>query len=425
MSEQEKVLIVGSGGREHAVGWKLKQSPNQPQLLFTPGNAGTAQIGKNLEIDVVDIDGIVRTARDNNAFIFVGPEVPLGMGLVNAAQEEKLKIFGPTQEAARLETSKSWAIEFMQRHNIPHPESQIFSKLTEVSAFLKNPSWKKIVIKADGLAAGKGVFLPDSEEEAINAVKSIMIDKEFDHGSDNPKIIFQERLRGREMSFLVFTDGTTIVPLLPAQDYKRLHDGDKGPNTGGMGAFAPAPMSTDLYKKIHDTILKPTVDGMREEGKLFQGVLYAGLMLTDDGPKVLEFNVRFGDPETQVQMMLLKSDLLPALSASIKGGLKKEHIIFRKGAAVCIVLSAEGYPTKPEKGDEVFGLDKINDPDIEVFHAGTITNIRGGVETSGGRVVGITAFGKNLLIARNKVYSVIGEKGLHFRGMHFRTDIGL
>lgn len=422
MREQEKVLIVGNGGREHAIGWKISQSPNNPELLFAHGNAGTAQIGRNLDIEPTDIDRIVAIGRNDNTFIVVGPEAPLEKGIVNTAKEAGLKAFGPTQEAARLETSKWWAIEFMRRHNIPHPNSILLTSIQEATIFLNNPVvWQNIVIKANGLASGKAVFLPESKEEAEDAIKQIMIDKKFDDGS---KVIIQERLRGREISLLVFTDGRTIVPLLPAQDYKRLKDNDQGPNTGGMGAFAPAPMSTELYREIHDTILRPTVDGMREEGNLFQGVLYAGLMLTDAGPKVLEFNVRPGDPETQVLMMLLNSDLLTALKNTTEGKLRKSDIVFRKGAAVCVVLAAEGYPDKPVIGNEIHGLDKFNSKNVKLFHAGT-TLENGKIVTNRGRIIAVTSYGKDIKEARRILYPHIGENGVYFKGMQYREDIGL
>lgn len=422
MREQENIIIVGNGGREHAVGWKIAQSLNNPNLFFVHGNAGTAKIGRNLDIGSTDIDRIIRVAKDNKAFIIVGPEAPLEKGIVNAAKEAGLRIFGPTKEAARLETSKWWAIEFMRRHDIPHPKSVIFTVPQKAEDFFeKNPVWNEMVIKADGLASGKGVFLPSSKEEALETIKRIMIDREFDDGS---KVIIQERLKGKEVSLLAITDGKTVVPLLPAQDYKRLKDGDKGPNTGGMGAFAPAPMSSELLKQVYDTILRPTVNGTREEGNLFQGVLYVGLMLTGDGPKVLEFNVRFGDPETQPLMMLLESDLFTALKNTTKGELNRKDIVFRKGAAICVVLAAEGYPGKPRTGDKIYGLEKINGPDIQAFHAGTKLE-NGKVVTDGGRIVGITAYGKDNVDARRKLYPLIGNDGVYFRGMQVRREIGL
>lgn len=345
MSEREKILIIGNGGREHALGWKVKQSPNNPELYFAPGNGGTGQIGRNIDSGQLDIDRLLRFSADNGInFTVVGPEAPLAKGIGDVFRENNLPIFAPTEKAARLETSKSWAIDFMVRHNIPHPKSVVITDPHVAIRFFDKPVWNDIVIKANGLAAGKGVFLPNSKEDAMSAIRRIMIDKEFDNGS---KVIIQERLRGREMSLLAFTDGKAIVPLLPAQDYKRLQDGDKGPNTGGMGAFAPVPMSAQLYEQVYDTILRPTVDGIREEGNIFQGVLYAGLMLTADGPKVLEFNVRFGDPETQVLMMLLQSDLLTALKNTTEGKLNRRDIIFRRELRFVLFWQQKGILVNP------------------------------------------------------------------------------
>lgn len=419
---KERILIVGDGGREHALGWKIKQHhAGLRELYFAPGNAGTQQIGINLDVEATDVEKLVGVASDKKINLtIVGPEKPLEGGMGNAFREGKLEIFGPTQEAARLETSKSWAIDFMKRHNIPHPESWIFNNPSAVRQFLENIDCKEIVIKADGLASGKGVFLPSSQIDALLAVERIMIDKEFEDGS---KVIIQQRLKGREISFIAITDGDTIVPLLPAQDYKRLHDGDRGPNTGGMGGFAPVPLSQDLLKEIYNTILRPTMDGMREEGNRFQGALFAGLMLTDSGPKVLEYNVRFGDPETQSLVMLLKSDLLPALKNAAVEKLSRLDISFRKGAAVCVVIASEGYPDDPKTGRIIYGLDEINDPNMQIFHAGTKLRV-GGIEAIRGRVVGITALGRDVGDARGKIYPYIGEKGIWLRGMQFRKDIG-
>jgi phosphoribosylamine---glycine ligase len=421
MKEREKIIIVGNGAREHAVGWCINQSPNSPKLFFAPGNAGTMQIGRNLDIGVTDTDKVIGIAKDNNAFIFVGPEAPLEKGIVNAARESNVMIFGPTKEAARLETSKSWAIDFMKRNNIPHPESVVVADSNVAMRFFDKPIWSDVVIKADGLAAGKGVFLPNSKEEALTAIKRIMVNHEFDDGS---KVIIQKRLKGKEMSLIVFTDGRTIAPLLPAQDYKRINDSSESLNTGGMGAFAPAPMSAELYKEIYSKILRATVDGMREEGKLLQGSLYAGLMLTDDGPKVLEYNVRLGDPETQPLLMLLNSDLLQALKNTAEGKLKRSDLVFNKGAAVCVVLAAEGYPGNPKKGDIIYGLDKIMNSDVQIFYAGTKRE-NGNTVTNGGRVLGLCARGRNIHDARRKIYPLIGEGDIHFRGMHYRKIIGL
>ena len=419
---KERILIVDNRGRGHALGWKLKAADGSRKLFFAPGNYGTSKLGENVDIDVTEIDRLERFASDNKITLTViGPEVPLEKGVANAFHEDNLAIFAPTQESAILETSKSRAIEFMQRHNIPHPASKIFDNINEALSFVENSTWAEIVVKACGLAAGKGVILPDSIEEAKQAIRRIMIDKEFDDGKE---VVIQERLKGKEVSLICITDGRTIVPLLPARDYKRIGDNDKGPNTGGMGAFAPVPeVNRELLGEIYNTILIPTIRGMEQEGKLYQGVLYAGLMLTKDGPKVLEFNSRFGDPETQALMMLLKSDLYPALKNAAEGRLSKKDIVFRKGAAVCVVLAAEGYPGRPKIGDVIHGLHTINNPSVQIFDSGTIMR-NGQVETNGGRIIAVTAFGKDVEDARQDVYDSIGDKGVNFRGMQFRTDIG-
>lgn len=420
---RERILIVDNRGRGHALGWKLKLADGSRELFFAPGNYGTSNVGVNVEnIGVTEIDRLERFASDNKITLtVVGPEVPLEKGIVNAFRKDNLAIFGPTQEAAILETSKSEAIRFMQRHNIPHPESRIFDDINEALSFVEKPTWTEIVVKACGLAAGKGVILPDSIDRAKQAVKKIMIDKEFDDGKE---VIIQKRLRGKEVSLICITDGKTIVPLLPARDYKRIGETDEGPNTGGMGAFAPVPeVNKKLLKKIYNTILIPTIKGMEEEGNLYQGVLYAGLMLTEDGPKVLEYNARFGDPETQVQMMLLKSDLYPALKNATEGRLHKKDIVFRRGTSVSVVLAAEGYPGRPKIGDIVHGLHTVTNPSVQLFDSGTIMR-NGQVETDGGRIIAVTAYGKDIEDARKILYPHIGERGIHFRGMHFRTDIG-
>ena len=366
---KERILVVDNRGRGHALGWNLKTADTSRELFFAPGTYGTSKLGKNVDIGITEINRLAGFASDNEVTLtVVGPEVPLERGIVNAFQEDNLAIFGPTKEAAMLETNKAEAIEFMKRHNIPLPESRIFKDVNEALSFVENPTWAEIVIKACGLAAGKGVILPDSLEEAKQAIQRIMIDKEFDDGKE---IIVQERLKGKEVSLICITDGRTIVPLLPVRDYKRISDDDKGPNTGGMGAFAPVPeVNKKLLKEIYNTILVPTIRGMEQEGNLYQGVLYAGLMLTEVGPKVLEYNARLGDPETQALMMLLKSDLYPALKNATESRLHKKDIAFRKGASVCVVLAAEGYPGKPKIGDVVHGLDKINNPDIQILDSG-------------------------------------------------------
>ncbi len=419
---KERILIVDNRGRGHALGWKLKVADGSRELFFAPGNYGTSKLGVNVDIDITEIDRLERFASDNEITLtVVGPEVALEKGIVNSFRKDNLAIFGPTQKAAILETSKSRAIEFMQRHNIPHPESKIFDNINEALSFVENPTWAEIVVKAYGLAAGKGVILPDSIDRAKQAIKRIMIGKEFDDGKE---VIIQKRLRGKEVSLICITDGKTIVPLLPVRDYKRIDDEDKGPNTGGMGAFAPVPeVSKKLLEEIYNTILIPTIRGMEDEGKLYQGVLYAGLMLTEDGPKVLEYNSRFGDPETQVLMMLLKSDLYPALKNAAEGRLRKKDIVFRKGASVCVVLAAEGYPGRPKIGDVVHGLDTIDNPFVQIFDSGMIVR-NGQIETNGGRVLAVTAYGKDIEDARRQVYGSIGQKGIIFRGAQYRSNVG-
>lgn len=419
---KKKILIIGSGGREHALGWKLKQSTHIGKMFFAPGNGGTSQLGENISIAVHDKKELLKFAKKQKIdLIVVGPEAALATGIVDLFEKNNLKIFGPTKKAALIETSKSWATHFMKRHFIPHPRSREFTDAEKAKKFLRSSIGYQVVIKADGLAAGKGVIVHDTIDEAIQAIDTIMIAKEF--GSAGNRILIQERLSGPELSVLAFTDGTTVIPLLSAQDHKRVFDNDKGPNTGGMGAYAPVPFVTDeLMQKIQYEILQPTVDGMREEGIPYKGVLYAGLMLTMDGPKVIEFNARFGDPEVQPLMMLLKSDLYEVLMACIDGTLQKDQVTFRKGAAICVVIAAGGYPGKYNKGDEIRGLNR-DEKDITVFHAGTkIEN--GVVVTDGGRVLGVTTHAGSFTEAQKKAYEIIGENGISFYGMQYRKDIG-
>ena len=414
-------MIVGSGGREHALGWKLSQVSGR-ELLFAQGNTGTGLIGENLPVATNDVNTIVKEAHKRDIdLIVVGPENSLEKGLVDVAQEKGLNIFGPSQKAARLETSKSFASEFMWRHNIPSAKYHVSHSIKDAQGFIDNSPWP-LVIKADGLAAGKGVILPESKKEAMQTVIRMMETREF--GKAGETIIFQERLTGSEVSIIAFSDGKTIVPLLPSQDYKRINDNDQGPNTGGMGTYAPVPfVNTELMQQIHSTILQPTVDGMGKEGNPYKGVLYAGLMLTENGPKVLEFNARFGDPETQPLMMLLQSELAPILLSCIKGTLEPDQIQFRPGAAVCVILSSKGYPKNPEKGKIITGLKTIKDPNVQIFHAGTITK-DGRIVTNGGRVLGITTYGEDIASAAWLAYLTIGKSGVMFDGMHYRRDIG-
>ncbi len=419
----KKILIIGSGGREHALGWKLKQSPKIEKLYFAPGNAGTQNLGENVNIAADDIKNLFKFVKSNEIDLtVVGPEAPLALGIVDLFEKHGLKIFGPTKKAAQLEASKAWSAEFMKKYNIPSPKFKVFSDFEEATAFIKSCSWSGLVVKVDGLALGKGVIIPKNRKEAIDTIKTIMVEKKF--GSAGDTIIIQEKLAGQEVSLIGFCDGKTIIPLLPAQDHKRIFDNDKGPNTGGIGAYAPVSFVTEKVKKIiYETILIPTLKGLQKEGIVYRGVLYAGLMLTKLGPKVLEYNVRCGDPETQPQLMLLNSDLLSIINACIEGKLKEIEIVFHRGSAVCVVLTAKGYPGTYEKGQVIYGLDKINNSDVRVFQAGTKEK-NGQVETCGGRVLGVTARGFDLKTALKKAYSAIGRSKVNFSGMHYRKDIG-
>jgi len=419
----KNILVIGSGGREHALGWKLSQSPQVGQLYFAPGNRGTQLVGKNVDIGAEEIEKLVQFAANKEIDLtVVGPEAPLEKGIVNLFEENHLTIFGPSKEAAQLETSKSWAVEFMARCHIPHPQSQTFKEAKRAMAFINSLTWPKMVIKASGLAAGKGVFLPENSQEAIEAITRMIVKKEFAKAGE--EIVIQERLTGPEVSVFALSDGKTAIPFLSAQDYKRVFDGNQGPNTGGMGSYAPVPfMGKELWQIIQREILQPTIDGMRKEGYPYKGLLYAGLMITPKGPKVLEFNARFGDPETQPLMMLLCSDLMMILFSCLEGTLSPKKLSFHKGASVCVVLAAKGYPGDYKKGKVIFGLERIVHPHLQVFQAGTLRK-DGLTVTNGGRVLGVTAWGKDLTIARQKAYSVIGKRGVHFSGMHYRREIG-
>ena len=418
-----KILIIGSGGREHALGWKLYQSPKVEKIYFAPGNAGTAMIGKNLSIKAVEINKLLDfTEKNKIGLTVVGPEDPLSLGIVDLFESKGLKIFGPTKSAARLESSKVWSAQFMKKYHIPAPDYYRFTDYRKACLFFDKHEAGQYVIKASGLALGKGVILPRTKPEALAALKRMMVEKEF--GAAGEEVIIQERLTGQEVSVLSLTDGKTIVPLLPAQDHKRIYDYDRGPNTGGMGAYAPVPfVDKNLIGQIQKTILAPTIHGMKKEGCLYKGVLYAGLMITKDGPKVLEYNARFGDPETQPLMMLLRSDLLKLFLSVVKGTLEKQKIEFLQEAAVCVVIAAAGYPGKYAKGETIYGLDKKTYPPVFIFQAGAVGQ-NGQTVVSGGRVLGVTAKGKDLKSAIKNAYSSIGKKGVYFNNMQYRKDIG-
>jgi phosphoribosylamine--glycine ligase len=416
-NNQLRLLIVGSGGREHAIAWKIAQSPRLSQLFVAPGNAGTAAY--NVAINAQDIPELVSFANEQQIdLVIVGPEAPLAIGLADALRAAGRSVFGPSQAAAQIEASKAFSKDFMQRHHIPTARFAAFTEYREALKFLLSVDYP-IVIKASGLAAGKGVILPDCADDAEAALRSIMLDHEF--GAAGDEVIIEERLSGPEVSLLAFSDGVTVKPMPPAQDHKRILDNDQGPNTGGMGAYAPAPiLSPKLIEEYSRSILQPTIDGLRQEGKLFVGVLYAGLMLTADGPRVLEYNCRFGDPETQAILPLLETDLLAITAACANGTLHQIDIQWMKGAAACVVLASEGYPGSYPTGRQIHGLDTPL-KDAVIFHAGTKLH-EGQVVTAGGRVLGVTGFGANFREAIEYAYQAVGK--IEFDGRQYRTDIG-
>lgn len=412
------VLVIGSGGREHAIVWKISQSPKLTKLYALPGNPGMAEMAENVGgISVDDHAAVVLFCKDKRIdLVIVGPEVPLAAGMVDSLSAEEIRCFGPSQAAAQIETSKSFAKDFMARHNIPTAKYATFSNYDEAVQYLESVDYP-IVIKASGLAAGKGVILPETDDEAKSTLEDILVKKVF--GTAGTEVLIEERMSGQEVSLMAFTDGTSIVPMLPAQDHKRLLDSDKGPNTGGMGAYAPAPVFLEkMYKEAMDNILEPAVIGLAKEGRKFVGVLYAGLMLTKDGLRVLEFNCRFGDPETQVVLPLLATDLAEVLNACVDGYLGDLIVSWNITSAVCVVLASKGYPENMEIG-KVVTIEKLPD-DMVCFHAGTKTE-NGNLITSGGRVFGLTAWAEDITSAVKKVYANIDK--VTFDGMQYRKDI--
>ena len=412
------VLVIGSGGREHAIVWKLKQSPKLKNLYALPGNPGTADLAENVSgISLDDHAAIVDFCKKKDIdLVIVGPEAPLAAGMVDVLSEEGIRCFGPKRSAAQIEASKVFAKDFMTRHQIPTARYATFRHFAEAMRYLISIN-HPIVIKASGLAAGKGVILPESIDEAKATLQSVLVEKAFGEAGD--EVVIEERLMGQEVSLMAFTDGTTIIPMLPAQDHKRLLDGDEGSNTGGMGAYAPTPIFTvELLNEAVELVLKPAVNGLNSEGTPFVGVLYAGLMLTANGIRVLEFNCRFGDPETQVVLPLLYADLLEIADACVNGTLADVEIRWKDDAAVCVVLASKGYPEKVETGKSITIEELPND--MICFHAGTKTK-GGKLITSGGRVFGLTAWANDIGSAINKVYSSVGR--IYFDGMQYRKDI--
>ncbi len=419
MTQPINLLVIGRGGREHTLAWKLAQSPRAGRVWVAPGNGGTLA---NAPLAEDDFTGLIEFARrEAIGLVIVGPEAPLAVGAVDAFLSAGLPCFGPTRAAAQLEASKAFAKDFMSRHRLPTGRYAVFSDYAAALAHLRAVDYP-VVIKASGLAAGKGVIVPDTLTEAKAALYQIMVERAF--GSAGDETLIEERLTGPEVSVLAFCDGQTVVPMPAAQDHKRVFAGDTGPNTGGMGAYAPAPLLTPaLQAEVVETILQPTVDGLRAEGIPYVGVLYAGLMLTPAGPRVLEFNCRFGDPETQVILPLLESDLIAVFRACLNGTLAQTEVRWRPGAAATVVAASEGYPGNYPKGREITGLAQAETlPGVAVFHAGTRRDAEGRLLTDGGRVLTVTGLGDTLKEALERAYA--GLEPIHFEGMHFRRDIG-
>lgn len=414
-----KVLVVGNGGREHAILWKVSQSPLVKGLYCAKGNGGTAKIAQNVSIEPTNVKALADFAQSEGIdFTIVGPEAPLVAGLVDEFESRGLKVFGPSQRASMLEGSKAFAKEFMQKYGIPTAEFHTFEDPQRAKNFIKDFG-VPVVIKADGLASGKGVFVCKSYEEALRAIDNLMIKKAL--GEAGSKVVVEEFLEGEEASYIVMLNGDSYVPLPTSQDHKRLLDGDKGPNTGGMGAYSPNPFVDEVTEKaIRELIIERVIKGLREEGIYYRGFLYAGLMLTKDGPKVLEFNVRLGDPEAQPLLMRIKGDFLQILLDFYEG--KPVSLEIDPRHTLCVVLASKGYPEKPEDGKEIIGLEEVEKmEDVVVFHAGTELK-NGRLYTKGGRVLNVCAWGKDLKEARERAYKAI-EK-INFEGMHYRKDIG-
>lgn len=417
-----QVLVIGSGGREHALVWKLAQSPKVKKIYCAPGNGGISKHAQLVDIKAEDIDSLLKFVREKKIdLVVVGPERPLALGIVDLFQSEGIKIFGPIKELARMESSKVFAKEIMKKYGVPTPDFKIFKDSEEAKDFVRTKG-APIVVKADGLAYGKGVIVAKEKEEALGAIANIMDFKVF--GSAGDMVIIEDCLEGEEASILVVSDGTDFVCLAPSQDHKRVFDEDRGPNTGGMGAYSPAPLITDeIYNEIKEKIITPIIKGLAREDKFYKGVLYAGLMITKEGPKVLEFNVRFGDPETQAILPRMKTDLLDIIEASVNGGLGDfSKLEWDERACVCVVMASGGYPGDYKKGLEIKGLNALEGlDDIIVFHAGTKFQ-NGNIVTDGGRVLGVTALGDGIENAINRTYEAVSK--ISFEGMHYRKDIG-
>ena len=416
-----KILVIGSGGREHALVWKIAQSPLVEKVYCAPGNPGIGQIAENVALKVDDLQGLLQFAQKEGIDLtVVGPELPLSLGIVDLFEEQGLKIFGARKNAAFIEASKAFSKDLMKKYHVPTAAYEVFTEVEPAVAFIDRIG-TPIVIKADGLAAGKGVVIAQTREEAVATVNDMLSGRTF--GDAGARVVIEEFLRGEEASFLAFTDGKNIIPLASAQDHKAVFDGDKGPNTGGMGAYSPAPVVTPaIHEKVMEEVMRRTVDGMAAEGRPYRGVLYAGLMIDGDSIKTLEFNARFGDPECQPLLMRMKSDIVPVLLAVASGDISKVEIEWHDKAAVCVVLAAEGYPGDYRKGDEITGLDKAAKlDDLFVFHAGTAMRDDKCV-TNGGRVLGVTALGDTVKTAIERAYE--GVSTITWNGVQYRKDIG-
>lgn len=416
-----KVLILGSGGREHALAWAVKRSPRVTEVVCAPGNGGIAQVARCVPVDLKDVDAMVRLAEaERPELTIVGPELPLSLGVVDAFRERGLRIFGPTQEAARLESSKAFAKQFMKRYQIPTANYAVCTSAKEVEESLKH-FHPPIVVKADGLAAGKGVVICPTRHFAFETAQGLFSGNLL--GESEKQVVIEEFLEGEELSFLCLSDGRHVAPLVPAQDHKRIGEGDTGPNTGGMGVYSTRTMlEPTMTEWILHHIAEPTIRGMAEENTPFTGVLYCGLMMTAKGPQVLEYNARFGDPETQAILVRLESDLVDAIEACIDGRLSETEMRWSAGAAACVIASSSGYPGSYKTGLPITGLaDAARTPGVEVFHSGT-KSANGEVVTSGGRVLGATATGESLAQALGRAYEALAQ--IHFDGIYFRRDIG-
>lgn len=417
-----KVLIIGGGGREHAIAWKTAQSPRVDKLYCAPGNAGIAESAECVDIGVMDFEGQVAFAKEHAIdLVIVGPDDPLAAGAVDAFEAAGIKVFGPRKNAAILEGSKAFAKDLMKKYNIPTAAYETFDSPEAALAYLETAS-VPVVLKADGLALGKGVLICNTREEAREGVKTLMLDRQF--GCAGDRIVVEEFMTGREVSVLSFVDGKTIKIMTSAQDHKRAKDGDQGLNTGGMGTFSPSPFYTEEVDAFcRKYVYQATVDAMKAEGREFKGIIFFGLMLTENGPKVLEYNARFGDPETQVVLPRMKNDIVDVFEACVDGTLDKVELEFEDNAAVCVVLASAGYPEHYEKGYKITGFEKFKDTDgYYVFHAGSKFDKDGNVVTNGGRVLGVTAKGKTLKEARANAYKA--AEWIEFGNKYMRNDIG-